>query len=239
MHYVIGDVHGQLDALRLLLEKIKYNPAVDYLYFVGDYVDWGDKSIGTLLYVMELSKNPNVKCVLGNHDKMMLDSITNVRYKRQIENRRGLWALNGGLFTYYYFCEQPVEIQQMIIEWLKALPKEIDGICLGDKKFCVSHATRVVPACRREWTTEDSDSERVWHRMQPGEDPFCGVDDFSGTTLICGHTITMFYTGKFEPFFDEKFIDIDTGAKVLGVRDYEGANLTALKLEDLSYVSVK
>ena len=39
--------------------------------------------------------------------------------------------------------------------------------------------------------------------------------------------------------FDEKFIDIDTGAKVLGVRGYEGANLTALKLEDLSYVSVK
>ena len=239
MYYAIGDIHGQLDALQLLLKKIEYRPEEDFLYFVGDYVDWGPKSIETLLFMMELSKNPKVNCVLGNHDKMMIDAITNKVCKAQIERGYGLWKTNGGSDTYSQFLAQPNSVQQKITSWMKALPEEIDNVNVNGNKFCIAHATRIVPAWMGQWLTDDYDSERVWHRLSAGEDPFGGFDEFKNVVLICGHTPTVYHTGKYEPYFDDKFIDIDTGAKVLGVRGYEGANLTALKLEDLSYASVK
>lgn len=36
--YVIGDIHGQLEQLKVLLEKMKFNEN-DELYVMGDVVD--------------------------------------------------------------------------------------------------------------------------------------------------------------------------------------------------------
>lgn len=63
--YVIGDVHGCYDELRTLLDKINYNVDSDALWFVGDLVNRGPKSLKTLRFLKVL---PNVKIVLGNHD---------------------------------------------------------------------------------------------------------------------------------------------------------------------------
>lgn len=38
--YVIGDIHGQLEQLKVLLEKMKFNEN-DELYVMGDVVDRG------------------------------------------------------------------------------------------------------------------------------------------------------------------------------------------------------
>ena len=37
LHFVVGDTHGESTTLRLLMDKIQFNPQIDHVYFLGDY----------------------------------------------------------------------------------------------------------------------------------------------------------------------------------------------------------
>ena len=69
--YVIGDIHGQLEQLKVLLEKMKFNEN-DELYVMGDVVDRGPDPVKALQYLMTL---PNCVCIAGNHEWMALESL--------------------------------------------------------------------------------------------------------------------------------------------------------------------
>lgn len=63
----ISDIHGNLEYLRGLLEKLKFSTD-DILFIVGDMLEKGPDSLGTLHYIMELSTTHDVHVVMGNCD---------------------------------------------------------------------------------------------------------------------------------------------------------------------------
>lgn len=70
---IIGDIHGEYDALRSLLQNLGYdefgNHSDDrFLVFVGDFCDRGPNSPAVLSLIHQLVKSRKAVAVLGNHE---------------------------------------------------------------------------------------------------------------------------------------------------------------------------
>ncbi len=87
---VVGDLHGCADLLEALLLRLDMrHPSV----FVGDYIDRGPDSRAVLNRLRQLDELPNVTCLMGNHEAMMLD------FLRSPEAAGPLWLRAGGEAT--------------------------------------------------------------------------------------------------------------------------------------------
>jgi len=74
---IVGDVHGEHDALQALLSHLGYgrdgrHPEGRRLVFVGDLVDRGHDSPAVVETVMSLVQAGRAQCVLGNHELNIL-----------------------------------------------------------------------------------------------------------------------------------------------------------------------
>jgi bis(5'-nucleosyl)-tetraphosphatase (symmetrical) len=108
--YVIGDVQGCFDELQRLLKKIRFRPDADRLWFTGDLVNRGPKSLETIRYVRGLGDR--AVTVLGNHDLHMVSAYLTQRLKKKDTFQDVLEADD---------CDE-------LIDWLRHLPLiHVDG----------------------------------------------------------------------------------------------------------------
>ena len=118
--YVIGDIQGCYTALQCLLERLKFDPAKDQLWCVGDLVNRGAHNVECLRFL----KSVKARVVLGNHDLHLLALF----YASQKSAPRRKDTLADVLAA--DDCEE-------LLVWLKAQPLMI---WLPERNVALSHA---------------------------------------------------------------------------------------------------
>lgn len=235
--YVMSDIHGQLVAFNKMLERINFKQgekSEDTLYLLGDYVDWGARSIETLLKVIEMSKT-NTHCLMGNHDLMMYKTIScNYESLDEAFSKSKvfkLWASNLGDETFKHYLDLDRHDKDKIKAWLSKLRYFVPDVEVNGRKFYLCHSKPFVKGMKFE--------DVVWQRLDKGRLPRQFIVKYPDTTLISGHTITVHYNstdenGKYAIYYDNvcPFIDIDCGAKGLGIK--ENTRLACIRLDDMT-----
>ena len=73
---VVGDIHGDFDILKSVIDGFTKNDHINHLIFLGDIVDRGSQSIGclNLLYALIIKYPERVHLVRGNHEAISVNS---------------------------------------------------------------------------------------------------------------------------------------------------------------------
>lgn len=237
MRWVVGDIHGCAREFGDLLDEIRFDPAKDELWSVGDLVNTGPDS----LEVLRLWKDVGGRAVLGNHDIYALlahsgrvarradrldalfaegdgaallarlrTSSSLVRLERESEPR-GVWLVHAGLHPLWRDLPS-------LAERLEAMPHDDDWLS-GDE---LSYMTRV-RCCDRF-----GERFRFAGRPEDAPEPFRAWDAFyAGDDLIAhGHW------GRRGYYRGPKTMGLDSACVY-------GGHLTAWCLEDDRIESVR
>lgn len=116
--YAIGDVQGCYDELLRLLDAITFNEQSDQLWFVGDLVNRGPKSLETLRFIKALGDS--AVAVLGNHDMHLLAAACSVPSSNTKAALKEVLAAPD---------------RDELIDWLRHRP-----LFHHDEHFCMVHA---------------------------------------------------------------------------------------------------
>tara|TARA_Y100000588_G_scaffold315700_1_gene343941 strand:+ start:556 stop:1398 length:843 start_codon:yes stop_codon:yes gene_type:complete len=104
--YAVGDIQGCFDELVSLLDRVNFDSRKDQLWFVGDLVNRGPKSLEVMKFAKELGDSAIV--VLGNHDLHLLACSYIEKYSP------------GANDTFQDVLDSP--LRQELSEWLKCQP---------------------------------------------------------------------------------------------------------------------
>ncbi|CBA31646.1 metallophosphoesterase [Cronobacter turicensis] len=189
--YIVGDLHGCLQALVSTLRRERFDPRVDALISVGDVIDRGPDSLGCL----RLIGKRWFFAVRGNHEAMALEALDT--------GDNALWAINGGN---WYFGLSDVAKQEAQAQLAKAreLPLVIE-LQSHDRLIVVAHAD--YPASRYVWEQALDEHAVVWSRTRINRVLAGEEEDIQGAdAFYFGHTPLR------EPLIGGNLHYIDTGA---------------------------
>jgi serine/threonine protein phosphatase 1 len=219
--YAVGDIHGRLDCLDALLEKIEADarsaPAKLLLVFVGDYVDRGPQSKGVVERVMEARDGFEIHRLRGNHDEAVLQFLADPGFFP-------VWRSFGGLETLLSYgvrpprLESPEGFNAMRADFRAALPPSHLAFFAGLEPSFTFGGYFFAHAGGKPGVALDRQDiqDLMWIR-----DEFLASDAAFGKIVVHGHTPSE------RPIVRANRIGIDTGAYATGV-------LTAVVLEGIN-----
>jgi serine/threonine protein phosphatase 1 len=203
MEYAIGDIHGCLEKVIRLLDKLRYDPAADRLIFLGDYIDRGPDSKGVLDLLLRLQgENPANIFLLGNHE----DNFLTYLQACTMAESASYWLkepffAGGGMATLRSYCPQlrnPDDARLMA-----SVPSEHVAFLATLQLYWTNAAYIAVHAGVRPGIALERQHANDLLRIRG---PFLSTPHGLGKWVVFGHT----------PFpdvrRDEDKIGIDTGA---------------------------
>ena len=206
---IVGDIHGCLDMLKRLVDKIGWDPGADRLVFIGDYIDRGENSKGVIDFIIELKKDSQfVQCLIGNHEQMFLDYLSG--------SDLNSFIANGGLTTLRSYKQAQREAEEPLIpaSHLDYFSSLVTMVELDE--YYVVHA-----GFRPGRPVEEQDLfDMVWIR-----------DEFIYSSYDFGKPVIFGHTPLYAPMVLENKIGIDTGAVY-------GNRLTCLEIPERRFHSV-
>ncbi|MBI2380330.1 MAG: symmetrical bis(5'-nucleosyl)-tetraphosphatase [Gammaproteobacteria bacterium] len=104
--WLIGDVQGCFDELQALLRRIGFLPGRDRLYFLGDLVNRGPKSLEVLRFVHGLGDQ--ALNVLGNHDLHLLALWHHTEKRKKADTLDAIFAAPDADLLLTWLQEQPM-----------------------------------------------------------------------------------------------------------------------------------
>ena len=197
---VIGDIHGRLDLLKALLEKIGSDRK---LVFVGDYIDRGPNSAQVIDTLIGLQTQGRARCLMGNHETMFLGFV-------DAPERGGGWLRAGGTETLASYGVHGVS------EWA-----DLDARKAAHKSLLANMPLDHMAFLFSLKPGHLSGNVLVSHA---GADPTRKIDDQSWDTLVWGRNsvsdmcrqdsswVVHGHTTKTEPIAADGHICVDTGA---------------------------
>jgi len=202
MQYIIGDVHGNVNELKKLINHL--NPKKeDLLIFLGDLIDKNPDTLETLEYITNLKDNLNCKFVKGNHDFVWEEYLVkkNLNRKEFLLEYGGKQALSKiDQAEELLKTDKITELKKILSKYLDIIKEMEPYLLVSD--YLVIHAG-LLPSQLDE---EDFKVKEINYFLRP--EKIDKSKKYLGKyRVIAGHTFI-----KSTPFFSEAYINIDTGA---------------------------
>lgn len=169
----IGDIHGCLGALDVLLDSVQLTPE-DLLVLLGDYVDRGPDSRGVLERLLALRKTHRLVTLAGNHEQMMLEA----RHDPEIHSG---WLASGGDATLRSYGRngEPGSLDDVPEDHWSMLEHCVDWLETERWLFVHANLESNLPIEHQPL------SALRWEKF------YEPLPHISGKTMICGHTRQM------------------------------------------------
>lgn len=209
--FVIGDIHGCYKTLVSLIEDELAPNKKDNIFFLGDYTGKGPDSKNVVKYIINMINDGyNIRCLMGNHERMLLDSLLS-------DKLHYTWLWNGGSETLRSFNINRVsEMKMKYLNFFQNLEYfiELDEFILvhGGLNFNASEPLKDRKSML--WSRNLHIDKKKTH----------------GKRLIVGHTPMKFK--KIIKSLDEDIIKLDGGCVYSKVKEKQGY-LVALELNDM------
>jgi calcineurin-like phosphoesterase family protein len=230
--FAIGDIHGDLDALEVVLERLPQPTSEDTLVFMGDYVDRGPDSRGVIARVRALAGGTAKLVTLrGNHEDMWLECWNTPSLGFLLTHQNGCVNMYRS-FTGGRPLEEDEEVPFEELERLCAvqswLPADIHAwmgelaLWYEDEHAIYVHAGVTPDGDGWKHPSASSAKPLMWNRAPEF------FRSYSGKRLIFGHTPTRdLDPPSAEVWRRGDLVGIDTGAG-------KGGFLSALELPSLT-----
>ena len=107
--YAVGDIQGCAPSLKNLVKKL---PAKSKMIFLGDLVNRGPDSLGTLRYLKQLEEKGRIECILGNHDLHLLAVDAGLRKTKGLDTVQPILKAPDRAELIYWLRHRPMALSK-------------------------------------------------------------------------------------------------------------------------------